>query len=55
MIFYIMSSNGENYYLDNKGKMMLFDVKCVVYWVIVIGNVEKLFVMKDLYKFGVFL
>ena len=54
-ILHIMSSNGENYYLDNKGKMMPPDAKCVAHRAIVTGNVEKSFAMKDLYKFGVFL
>ena len=53
-ILHIMSSNGENYYLDNKGKMMPPDAKCVAHRAIVTGNVEKSFAMKDLYKFGVF-
>ena len=50
-----MSANGENYYLDNKGTVMPPDAKCVAHRVIVTGNVEKSFAMKDLYKFGVFL
>ncbi len=54
-ILHIMSSNGENYYLDNKGNMMPPDAKCVAHLAIVTGNVEKSFAMKDLYKFGVFL
>ena len=31
------------------------EAKCVAHRVIVTGNVEKSFAMKDLYKFGVFL
>ena len=54
-ILRIMSNNGENYYLDNKGKVMPPDAKCVAHRAIVTGNVEKSFAMKDLYKFGVFL
>ena len=54
-ILRIMSANGENYYLDNKGTVMPPDAKCVAHRVIVTGNVEKSFAMKDLYKFGVFL
>ena len=49
-ILHIMSSNGENYYLDNKGKMMPPDAKCVAHRAIVTGNVEKSFAMKDLYS-----
>lgn len=54
-ILRVMSNNGENYYIDNKGTVMPPDVKCVAHRVIVTGNVEKSFAMKDLYKFGVFL
>lgn len=54
-ILRVMSANGENYYLDNKGTVMPPEAKCVAHRVIVTGNVEKSFAMKDLYKFGVFL
>lgn len=54
-ILRIMSANGENYYLDNKGTVMPPDAKCVAHLAIVTGNVEKSFAMRDLYKFGVFL
>ena len=54
-ILRVMSANGQNYYLDNKGTIMPPDAKCVAHRVIVTGNVEKSFAMKDLYKFGVFL
>lgn len=54
-ILRIISSNGENYYIDNKGTVMPPDAKCVAHLPIVTGNVEKSFAMKDLYKFGVFL
>ena len=54
-ILRVMSSNGQNYYLDNKGTVMPPEAKCVAHRVIVTGNVEKSFAMKDLYKFGVFL
>ena len=54
-ILRIMSANGENYYIDNKGTVMPPDAKCVAHLPIVTGNVEKSFAMRDLYKFGVFL
>lgn len=54
-ILRVMSANGQNYYLDNKGTVMPPEAKCVAHRVIVTGNVEKSFAMKDLYKFGVFL
>ena len=47
-ILRVMSSNGENYYLDNKGTVMPPEAKCVAHRVIVTGNVEKSFAMKDL-------
>src|SRR3712207_1754213 len=54
-ILRVMSANGENYYIDNKGKIMPLEAKCVAHLAIVTGNVEKSFAMRDLYKFGVFL
>ena len=54
-ILRIMSNNGENYYVDNKGTIMPPEAKCVARRTIVTGNVEKSFAMRDLYKFGVFL
>ena len=54
-ILRVMSANGDNYYLDNKGTVMPPDAKCVAHLAIVPGNVEKSFAMRDLYKFGVFL
>ena len=51
----ISTKSLENYYLDNKGTIMPPEAKCVAHRVIVTGNVEKSFAMKDLYKFGVFL
>ena len=54
-ILRVMSSDGENYYIDNKGTVMPPDAKCVAHLAIVTGNVEKSFAMRDLYKFGVFL
>ena len=49
-ILRIMSANGENYYLDNKGTVMPPDAKCVAHRAIVTGNVEKSFAMRDLYN-----
>ena len=54
-ILRVISANGENYYLDNKGTVMPPDAKCVAHLAIVTGRVEKSFAMRDLYKFGVFL
>lgn len=54
-ILRVMSSNGDNYYIDNKGTIMPPDAKCVAHLAIATGNIGKSFAMKDLYKFGVFL
>lgn len=54
-ILRIMSSNGENYYIDNKGTVMPRDTKCIAHLAVVTGKVEKSFAMRELYKFGVFL
>jgi len=54
-ILRIMGNNGDNYYIDNKGTIMPPEAKCLAHLVIVTGNVEKSFAMRDLYKFGVFL
>ncbi|NCC09187.1 MAG: cell division protein FtsQ [Bacteroidia bacterium] len=54
-ILRIMAANGDDYYLDNKGMIMPPEAKCIAHRVIVTGNVEKSFAMRDLYKFGVFL
>lgn len=54
-IIRIMSRNGENYYIDNKGAVMPPDTKCVAHLAIATGNIEKSFAMRDLYNFGVFL
>ncbi len=51
----IMSADGSDYYLDNKGTIMPPDAKCVAHLAIVTGNVEKSYAMRILYKFGVFL
>ena len=51
----IMNNRGENYYVDNKGATMPFDMKCVAHLPVVTGNVEKSFAMRDLYKFALFL
>lgn len=54
-ILRVMSANGDNYYLDNKGAVMPPDAKCVAHLAVVTGKVEKSFAMTDLYKFAVFL
>ena len=54
-ILRIMSSNNQDYYIDNKGAVMPSQTKCVAHRTIVSGSVEKSFAMNDLYNFGVFL
>lgn len=54
-ILRVMSDNGDNYYLDNKGTVMPPDAKCVAHLAVATGSVEKSFAMRDLYKFAVFL
>ena len=47
----VMSDNGENYYLDNKGTVMPPHAKCVAHLAVATGSIEKSFAMRDLYKF----
>lgn len=54
-ILRIMSDNGENYYIDNKGTVMPSSARCVAQVAIVTGRVEKSFAMRELHKFGVYL
>ncbi|MDL2291715.1 cell division protein FtsQ [Bacteroides sp. OttesenSCG-928-F21] len=54
-ILRVMSRNGENYYIDNKGAVLPPEAKCVANLVIITGQVEKSFAMKELYQFGLFL
>lgn len=51
----VMSANGENYYVDNKGTIMPPNAKCVAHIAVATGSIEKSFAMRDLYKFAVFL
>lgn len=54
-ILRIMSSNGDNYYLDNKGTIMPATDRCIAHRAVATGKIEKTFALKYLYKFGVFL
>lgn len=54
-ILRVMSDNGDNYYLDDKGSIMPPGAKCVAHRAIATGRIEKAFAVKELYKFGVFL
>lgn len=54
-ILKVMNNKGEKYFIDNKGRIMSPDAKCIAHLAIVTGNVEKSFAMRDLHKFGLFL
>ncbi|WP_321478944.1 cell division protein FtsQ/DivIB [uncultured Bacteroides sp.] len=54
-ILKVMSNNGDEYYLDNKGRIIPPGAKCIAHLAVVTGNVEKSFAMRYLHKFGVFL
>ena len=51
----IMSSNGENYYLDNKCTVLKPSTQCIAHRVVATGNIEKSFAKNELYKFALFL
>ncbi len=51
----VMSNNGENYYIDDKGAIMPPTAKCNAHRAIVTGKVEQAFAAQKLYKLGVFL
>lgn len=54
-IMRIMSNNGENYYLDNKGMLMPSNTKCNAYLPVATGNINKSFATKELHNFALFL
>lgn len=54
-ILRVMSDNGEDYYVDNKGTVMAPDVKCVAQVAVVTGHVSKAFARGALYHFALFL
>ncbi|MCD8165594.1 MAG: cell division protein FtsQ/DivIB [Bacteroides sp.] len=54
-ILRIMSQSGENYYIDDKGKIMPARTKVLAHLPIVTGYIEKSLATRNLYNFGVFL
>ena len=54
-ILRVMSDNGDDYYLDNKGNIMPPGARCVAHRVVATGKIEKAFARKQLYEFAVFL
>lgn len=51
----IMSANGDNYYLDNKGTVMPLSAKCVAHLAVATGKIDRTFATKTLYPFGMYL
>lgn len=53
-ILRVMANNGDNYYIDHKGKIMPIP-NSSAYVTVITGNVDRDFATKELYKLGVFL
>ena len=53
-ILRIISRDGENYYVDNKGATMP-EARCIAHLAVVTGYVDKSYATNDLYRFGLFL
>jgi cell division protein FtsQ len=51
----VFGKNGESYFVDNKGTIMPPEAKCIAHLPVVTGNVEKSFVLTELYEFALFL
>lgn len=51
----VMSANGDNYYLDNKGTVMPLSAKCVAHLAVATGKIDRAFATKTLYPFGMYL
>lgn len=51
----VMSSTGEDYYLDDEGNIMPASSRNTTRLAVVTGNVNKSFAQNELYKFGIFL
>lgn len=51
----VMSDKGDSYYLDNRGRTMPLNAKCVAHVPIATGNISRDFAMEQLYPFGLFL
>lgn len=54
-ILRVMSSDGEDYYIDAKGRAMPTSTRCTAHLPVVTGCVSKDFALKELYPFGLFL
>lgn len=53
-ILRVMAGNGDNYYIDNKGKIMPIPHSSA-HVAVVTGHVDRDFATKELYPFGLFL
>lgn len=51
----VMSDNGDNYYVDNRGRMMPANAKCVAHVAVATGRISREFATEQLYPFGLFL
>lgn len=54
-ILRVMSSSGENYYIDKEGERMPTSSLSTIYLPIATGNIKEDFAKTDLYKFALFL
>ena len=50
----VMAANGDNYYIDSKGKVMPIP-NSSAHVAVVTGSVDRDFATKELYKLGIFL
>lgn len=50
----VMAANGDNYYIDSKGKVMPIP-NSLAHVAVVTGSVDRDFATKELYKLGIFL
>jgi cell division protein FtsQ len=51
----VFGKNGESYFVDHKGSIMPPETKCVAHLPVVTGDVDKSFVLTELYVFALFL
>lgn len=54
-ILRVINANGDNYFIDNKGKEMPSNAKCIAHTAVATGWVDKAFAQDELYKLGLFL
>lgn len=54
-IIRIMSRNGANYYIDNKGEVMPPESRCIAHLAVATGKIDTAYARKELYDFGMFL